>query len=199
LNFNDVSLFNGEGEPAEFLAINYSAKESISAGYIRYDQDINDQFSFTAGLRLENTNIDYTGNMVEDEEDLRGRRSLNNNYLNVLPSLTLKYDIKENLIVRAAYSTALARPNYYDLVPFFNSLPSEEELIVGNSNLKAANATNFDLMIENYFRSVGIISGGGFYKNINNFIYTYRDGQYNTAKFNADFPNDTNPIAADAN
>ncbi|WP_026905177.1 TonB-dependent receptor [Pedobacter glucosidilyticus] len=199
LNLGDANLFEAEEEPAEFLALNYNAKESITAAYIRYDQDINDKLSFIAGLRLESTNINYTGNIVEDEEDLQGERNLKNDYLNILPSLTLKYDIKDNLIVRAAYTTSLARPNYYDLVPYFNSLPSDEELSVGNAALKAATANNFDLMIENYFKSVGIISGGVFYKNINNFIYTYRDGQYNTAKFAADFPSDNNPIPTGAN
>ncbi|MRX47267.1 TonB-dependent receptor [Pedobacter puniceum] len=199
LNLNDASLFNAEEAPEEFLALNYSAKEAISAGYIRYDQDINEQLSFIAGIRLENTNINYTGNIVEDEEDLQGQRTLKNDYLNVLPSLTLKYIIKENLILRAAYTTSLARPNYYDLVPYFNSLPSDEELNVGNSNLKAATANNFDFLIEKYFKSVGIISGGAFYKNINNFIYTYRDAQYTTSKFAADFPDENNPINTGAN
>ena len=32
---------------------------------------------------------------------------------------------------------------------------------------------NFDIMGEHYFESVGILSGGLFYKNINDFIYTY--------------------------
>jgi TonB-dependent receptor len=199
LNLNDASLFNAEEDPAEFLALNYNAKESISAGYIRYDQNINNKLSFIAGLRLENTNINYTGNIVEDEEDLRGQRNLENNYLNILPSLSLKYDVKDNLIIRAAYTTSLARPNYYDLVPYFNSLPSDEDLSVGNSNLKAATANNFDLMVENYFKSIGIISAGLFYKNINNFIYTFRDGQYTNSKFSTDFPNDTNPIPTGAN
>jgi TonB-dependent receptor len=34
---------------------------------------------------------------------------------------------------------------------------------------------NFDLMYENYFKSIGLISAGGFYKDIKNFIYRRTD------------------------
>jgi TonB-dependent receptor len=45
----------------------------------------------------------------------------------------------------------------------------------GNSELKATTAMNFDLMYENYFKSIGVISVGGFYKDISNFIYSRTD------------------------
>ena len=49
-------------------------------------------------------------------------------------------------------------------------------------------------MAENYFKSVGLISGGVFYKKLNDFIYNYSDNQYNATKFAADFPTQANPI-----
>jgi len=55
------------------------------------------------------------------------------------------------------------------------------------------------LMAEHYFRSVGILSGGVFYKNLKDFIYTYRNNQYTAANFSADFPNQQNPIPAGEN
>ncbi len=194
LNLKDPSLFTEAPVPADFLAVNYTAKENIAATYLRLDQDINDKLSFIAGLRLENTSLEYTGNIVSGQTNLLGQKTNKNSYLNVLPSVSFMYSAKENLIFRAAYTTSLARPNYYDLVPYFNSVPGDLALSVGNSNLKAAFAHNLDFMVENYFKSVGLISGGFFYKKINNFIYTFRDLQYSNAKFTADFPETTNPI-----
>ncbi|GAB3827911.1 TonB-dependent receptor [Pontibacter rugosus] len=199
LDLNNASQFERSEEGSEYLAVNYNAKENILAGYVRWDQDLSDKLSVIAGVRLENTHVNYTGNVVEDEEDLEGQRKLQNDYLNILPSITLKYNLQNDLILRAAYTTSLARPNYYDLVPYFDNRLEDEELYVGNAELKAASAQNLDLMVEKYFKSVGIISGGVFYKSIDNFIYTYRNEQYTAANFAADFPDQNNPIEAGDN
>src|SRR3546814_867694 len=54
-------------------------------------------------------------------------------------------------------------------------------------------------MGEYYFKSVGLISGGAFYKSIDDFIYTHRDEQYTTAKFSSDFGTIANPVPAGEN
>ncbi|WP_207426614.1 TonB-dependent receptor [Pedobacter sp. SYSU D00535] len=188
--------FEQEAKPEEYASINYNAKETIGAGYVRFDQDFNRKLSGIFGVRFEQTWLKYTGNIVEDEEELVGSRTNKNNYLNILPSATLRFNATDNLIFRLAATTSLARPNYYDLVPYFDNRISDEELFVGNESLKAAYATNFDFIAENYFKSVGLISAGAFYKNISDFIYRYRSNSYTTANFGADFPGVANPIAA---
>jgi len=196
LNLTNPAVFKGEEDPTEFLALNYTAKENILAGYLRWDQDINDQLSVIAGLRLEHTRINYTGNIIENEEDLAGVRTSKNNYNDLLPSLTLKYQASDDLILRGAFTTALARPNYYALTPFVGTIAGDQQITAGNPNLDATYAYNFDLMAEQYFKSVGLISGGVFYKRLKNFIYTYADRAYTTSKFTNDFPDLANPILA---
>ncbi|UYQ94648.1 TonB-dependent receptor [Chitinophaga horti] len=199
LQLKNTSLFEQKDKADEYLAINFKAKETITAGYLRFDQDLTSQLSMIAGVRFENTSIDYTGNVVENEEDLAGERSISNSYLNILPNLSFKYNVSNDFILRAAVTTSIARPNYYDLAPYVSTVADDEELSAGNPNLKAAYAWNFDVMGEYYFKSVGILSGGVFYKNIKDFIYVYRDQQYNTAKYAADYPDLTNPIPAGDN
>ncbi len=194
LQLNNTSLFDKEADPSEYLAENFSAKETITAGYVRWDQDLTSKLSLIAGVRLENTSIDYKGNIVEEEEDLAGQRNVKNSYLNVLPGLTFKYNVNNELVLRLAATTSIARPNYYDIAPYISSIVEDEELSAGNPNLKAAYAWNFDLMSEYYFKSVGILSAGVFYKNISDFIYTYSDQQYSTEKFATDFPGEKNPV-----
>ncbi|MDX2047731.1 MAG: TonB-dependent receptor [Chitinophagaceae bacterium] len=194
LNFNNAAQFDKSDEPAEYLAINYNAKETIAAGYVQLKQQFSDQFSVLLGLRVEHTSTDYTGNVVEDEDDLKEVVNLKNNYTNLLPGINLRYQVNGNFILRAAWTNAIARPKYYDLVPYFNVNPNDNELSSGNPSLEPVRSSNFDLMAENYFKSIGLISGGIFYKKLDKFFYRYRDDNYTNAKFAADFPTVTNPI-----
>ena len=169
------SLFTPEADPSEYMAGNYDAGERILAGYLRWDQNITNDLMFIAGVRVENTDLDYRGNYILDEDyDNADERHNRNNYTNVLPGLTLKYDLNDRTVLRAAFTTALARPNYYAL--------------------KATYSYNFDLLGEYYSKSVGIVSGGLFYKRLDNFIFNYLDIDYTAEKFAADFPGFTNPI-----
>lgn len=200
LDLSNTALFDSEDIPAEYLAANFRANETITAGYLMWDQSLTDKFSFIAGLRAENTSSRYRGNIVEDEETFLGEREVKNNYINFLPHLSVRYDLKPNTILRAAWTNSIARPNYFDLVPYFDLRPGDEELLVGNPDLNPSRANNFDLMLEQYFKSIGVLSIGGFYKSINNFLYVFRDEQYTNAKFAAAYPDiDPNPIPASTN
>jgi TonB-dependent receptor len=194
LDLNHADLYDKEADPSEYLAVNYKAKENIFAGYVRWDQDFSSKLSMILGARIENTHIDYTGNRVLDEEELEGTIENTNSYTNILPSVSFKYDATEDFVLRTAFTTALARPDYYALAPYINNIASDSEIIAGNPNLDATYSYNFDLMAENYFKSVGLVSGGVFYKNLKDFIYTYSNNQYSTADFDADFPGQSNPV-----
>ena len=199
LDLNNASLFDKESDPSEYLAVNYNAKENIYAAYVRWDQDFNDKLSMVLGFRVENTHIDYTGNRVLDEEELEAEINNTNTYTNVLPSISFQYKATQDLILRAAATTALARPNYYALAPYVNNIASDMEITAGNPDLDVTYSYNYDFMAENYFKSVGLISGGVFYKKLQDFIYNYSDSQYTTDKFTADFPDQENPIPAGEN
>ncbi|MBW3518588.1 TonB-dependent receptor [Flavobacterium sp. NKUCC04_CG] len=196
LDLNNTALYKGEQDPAEFLAVNYKAKENIYAAYIRWDQDLSNELSMIVGARIENTHIDYTGNRVLDEEELEGEINTTNSYTNILPSISFKYDVTKDFILRTAFTTALARPNYYALAPYVNNIASDSQIQAGNPELDATYSYNFDFMAENYFESIGLVSGGFFYKNLKDFIYTYSNNQYSTADFAKDFPTQNNPIPA---
>lgn len=199
LDLGNPTLFESEAVPAEYLSTNYMAQEGIYAAYLRWDQDFSSKFSMIAGVRMELTYIDYQGNYVMDEEDLIGEINNHNNYINLLPSISFKYDIQDNLILRTAFSTALARPNYYELAPYVNVISEDEEIFAGNPELDATYSYNVDLMIEKYFKSVGILSGGVFYKKLNDFIYKSGIEGYTREMFSENFPNQSNPIPAGEN
>ncbi len=177
----------------EFLALNYSARENISAGFISINQQLSEKLSMVLGARIERTKIDYTGNTVFNTTQLKGDTTIKNSYTNFLPSINFKYNANKDLIFRAAVTTAIARPGYYELVPYRNVLGSDNQVTVGNPNLKATSSVNVDLMVEKYYKSVGLISGGIFYKRLNNFIYTYSENTYDSL----DYQNEFNPAPGD--
>jgi len=194
LDFKNPALFTESDAPSEYLATNYSAKETITAGFVELKQDLTDKLSANIGVRVEHTSLNYTGNIVEDEDVLKGTATFKNDYTDVLPNINLKYNVSKSLVLKAAWTNSIARPKYYDLVPFFSVKPGDAELSAGNPGLEPVRSSNLDLMVENYFKSVGLISGGIFYKKLDNFFYTYIDGSYTNTKFASDFPGVNNPI-----
>jgi len=194
LELDNPALFKKTDEPAEYLADNYHAKENISAAYLMLNQDITNKLSAAAGLRFEYTKTNYTGNIIENEDELEGDQTRKNDYTNFLPDVILKYKVSNNFLLRTAWTNSLARPDYYALVPYVSILSSDQQVDVGNPDLKATTASNFDFMAENYFKSVGIVSAGFFYKKLKDFIYKYRDETYTTSEFSSDFPSMSNPI-----
>lgn len=97
---------------------------------------------------------------------------VSDSYVNVLPGLHLKYDFNRTTILRAAWTNTLARPNYFSLVPYREIEREDNEIAIGNPELIPTTSMNFDLMFEKYFQSIGILSGGVFYKDIKDFIVT---------------------------
>lgn len=172
LDLDNPALFDRESKVDEFAPANYEADENITAAYVMLTQDLGSKLSMIAGVRVENTAIDYTGNRYIDSTESVVPVTDEQNYTNVLPGLHFKYSHSPNTIFRLAYSQTLARPNYFDLVPFQEFITEDAELNLGNSNLKAAVSNNVDFMFEHYFKSIGLVSGGVFYKKISDFIYT---------------------------
>jgi TonB-dependent receptor len=93
------------------------------------------------------------------------------NYTVFLPNIQAKYELNRNTIFRAAYTTGYARPNFIDLLPRTDYSTDYDYVLLGNPNLKAAYAHNFDLLAEHYLSNVGLLSGGFFYKYIRNFMF----------------------------
>ncbi|MDO6471163.1 TonB-dependent receptor [Maribacter sp. 1_MG-2023] len=179
----DLNIADGELIIDEFAPGNFTVNEDVLAGYVMVNQKLSNKFTVLAGVRVENTSLESKGNRVvyvEEDEDAGIEEAVlveevngENSYTNVLPGVHLKYDISNNTILRFAWTNTLARPNYEDLIPRAEVINEDNELVLGNADLNPTTSMNFDLMAEHYFQSVGLISGGVFYKNIDDFIYTF--------------------------
>ena len=164
-----------EGEPDyEEMSGNYHANEQITSAYLRFDQQLGKKLNLMVGLRMEHTALRYRGlnwTVDEDEnESLASTGKRKNKYTNWLPSVLLKYDVSDDFKLRASFTETLARPKYSALIPSVNYNSADEEATIGNPDLNPTTSYNFDLSAEYYFKSVGLVSVGFFYKSVHDVI-----------------------------
>lgn len=173
-NQNKNGLLEGEVNREDTDGGSYDANEDIFAAYAMTTINF-DNIMFLAGFRYEMTVNKYNGNEVvfDDGGDYSTtlKRSADNSYGNFLPMVHLKYQLSSQTNIRAAFTGGIARPNYYDLVPYRIIFEEDEEMAIGNPTIKPTTAYNFDLMLEHFFEGIGIASGGVFYKNLSDIIY----------------------------
>lgn len=170
LNLNDPELFEKQQVAAE-LASNYKAHEAVFSVYARIDSRLSDNLNFMSGLRVENTSLRYTGRIYDDETDaVTPTDPQSSSYINFLPSILFKWEPKKNLMLRIGYNQSLSRPKYSALIPGMNISRGDNEIKIGNSGLRATTSHNIDLNTEYYWKSVGLVSAGIFYKHIDGFI-----------------------------
>jgi len=190
---NDASIAWENTHPAAFtnttdtvgnLLSSFTGSERIYAGYLMNTMDFG-RLHVNVGLRVEHTVSSYVGHVAATPTDSTGTPTGpttvttvpgSQNYTDLFPSAQLRYNVDDNTNVRLAATRGIARPNYSDLAPslsgnlgasFKNSFAN---LTSGNPDLRPERAWSFDLMVEHFLPSVGVISAGLFYKRLTDVI-----------------------------
>ncbi len=98
--------------------------------------------------------------------------TIENRYVNFLPSFNLKLEPTDNTVVRIAYSETVTRPTLTELgvANSFGGRSNAPTSTGGNPFLEAFESTNYDVSFEYYFGETGTISIAGFHKEFDNFI-----------------------------
>ncbi|CAD2247246.1 TonB-dependent receptor [Xanthomonas arboricola] len=155
------------------LQDDYKATEDVFATYVMGTWDIG-ALRAIAGVRVENTQFDATGNQVDVAENGRTAtvtpREASSSYTNVLPGLHLRYDTGNDWVLRFAANKTLSRPAFGDVSPRVSINRGDNEVNVGNPDLDPYRSTNLDLSFEKYIGSTGLISLGVFNKSIDDYI-----------------------------
>ena len=154
-------------------ADDYSASEDVLAGYVMGSVDI-DNLRVVGGVRVEETSFDTTGNQIDEDLETVTAVSAENDYTDVLPSVNLRYELSERTVLRGAYYASISRPNLAQSAPRV-VIDDDDEAEAGNPNLDRQQAHNFDVAIEFYPNDDAVVSGGLFYKSIDNLIATFVD------------------------
>ncbi|SBV34310.1 TonB-dependent receptor [uncultured Sphingopyxis sp.] len=181
----------------------YSVSEDVAAAYLlgRWDSGT---LRVIGGVRYEHTKNDIRANTVtlieeggelpdgseaDDDTVISVPNQFKRSYGDWLPSLTIRWEPQQNLVLRAAASKSLVRPKLSKLAPRFTieqNEDNEREGEFGNPDLKPYEAWNFDAGVEYYLPNNGALSAGVFYKDIKNFIVDTNledAGEYNGIAF----------------
>ncbi len=168
----------------------YIATEDVQAYYAMVKHDFKKLMVLT-GVRYERTDIAYEGYQIlksnsgffEEMDTITDNRTVEF----WLPNFQLKYRVNPQLNLRAALTYSYARPNFRDIIPY-RVQNERNEIRLGNPDLDYPAARNFDLLAEYYWKGRNILSGGLFYKQIDNFIFNYKvfgyEGDPREANFN---------------
>ncbi len=156
----------------------YSGTERLGAGYLMAELNITKNLTFIPSVRYEAKNTTYSGvygyrqGLVETGFDAQDTTSVRNNDF-WLPMIHLKYEPLDWLQVRLAYTKTLARPNFSDILP--NMYYGVNEIRMRNVNLRPELAESYDLYFAFSDNYLGLLTVGGFWKNIEDKIFSRGD------------------------
>jgi TonB-dependent receptor len=165
----------------------YVSTEDIFAAYVMGQFDW-EKIRLVGGIRYEKTDFTTSGMRVElinDEENdieevINTPWATERDYDYLLFSFNARYAFSDEVVMRGAYSQTISRPIFEQSAAFQiiesntedddGEFVTEREAEVGNPELQPYESDNFDLSVEYYPGTIGVLSAGLFYKEIDNFI-----------------------------
>ena len=172
---------------ADILNKWWDVKERISTAYVMGDLD-GELFglSYRGNVGVQAIHTDQTGGGYQvDSGNCQGntpagcpgvRVSDGDKFWDVLPSLNLSFDLKNEQMLRLGLAKVVSRANLDDLRAGQNvTLSNQQGVSVltssgGNPQLKPFRAKSFDLSYEKYFGNKGYVSAALFYKKLDTYI-----------------------------
>ena len=161
------------------LIYDYSGREDYDAKYIMADINIGSKLNILTGIRWEDNKTTYRSfkgmqNTLPHYNyagsDTISIHTRENSYS--LPSLFLKYEPNDWLMLRYANTTTLTRPDYSDIIPLYNYLGSGGEVLYRNPFLEAGVSKNQDYVVAFNSKKLGLLSLSYFTKAIDGLVYS---------------------------
>jgi len=164
-------IANGGSYGAQETGASFNVEEEVTELYFdtKFEGELNgNPWLLTAGLRYSSTDVTATGSqqvLLDLQSNGSGSilsqavgpnpavRRVENDYDEVLPNLTFRYDLSDNLVGRFAYTHTLTRPSPLDLAPRISLGTVRENLRTangGNPLLEPFLSKNIDLSLEWY-------------------------------------------------
>jgi iron complex outermembrane recepter protein len=199
VSYDPVALFNSgiyslrPNLNADVITKSWDVTEEVAVAYVKFDVDTTFMGKETRGnfgLQVVQTDQSSTGSAVRDGNIQTFTEG--DDYINVLPSLNLSFEVADDTFVRVGVARTLARPRMDDLsasqsfgvdTTYLAQLlasggsvdnPLQRAVFAGgggNPTLRPYIADGFDISFERYFgRSGGYVSVALFHKEIDNWI-----------------------------
>ena len=164
----------------------YSVKETSTAGYLQGNLE-GDGWTGNVGLRLvrtKQTSGSFRASFPGEKPDVSSAfgdftaTNASRSYTDLLPSASMRIDIRRDVVGRLALSRTVTRADYTALSAF-TSLNTTGMFLdnnaigggtAGNADLKPIRSTNFDANIEWYFAPRAFASVGAFHMEMGSYI-----------------------------
>jgi TonB-dependent receptor len=147
----------------------YVITEDTFAAYLMADYEFADgRVIGDIGLRMVETKNVSAG--FFDAGDGAEAGVFPKNYTEVLPSLNLRYAIRDDMVMHFAAARVMARPTFGEVAPRLNISEANQRVAGGNPFLKPFVSDQLDLAFAYYMGNSGMVSIGLFYKDITDFI-----------------------------
>ena len=191
--------FANRNNPERFFFSDvYGVKEDINAVYAQLNFG-GERWSGNAGLRYVRTTSDIHYNQaLALDSGVPGAVTgsafgdylpvvVNNDYNELLPSVNFKFNLSDDLLLRASASKTMTRPDYSALAGSLTLNDLTHEGSGGNPNLDPLLSTNFDASLEWYFAPRALLAASIFqmdmdgYVDFGNVIVQYKDQQASQA------------------
>jgi TonB-dependent receptor len=161
--------------PYQRLTNKYKYVEKYYAGYLMSEINLGPDVMVVGGVRWEEVKSLFDAFNLADGRDARSQvvDSVSSHPWNrfVLPMVQARWKVLDWADIRYSYTKTLARPDYHQLSPHFNMDYTQFNVWAGNPSLKPAEATNHDVFLTFHGNEIGLLSVGGFYKEVENFTF----------------------------
>ncbi len=178
---------------------NWSVKEEVTTGYVKADLEgklFGFDYTGNVGTQLVNTKqtsggfVNDSGRCTGSTPDTCVSTSGGASYTDVLPSVNLAFNLKDDMVARLGLGKTMARPKMSEMRSSMDppALPAQNLTQVlrasgGNPNLEPFRATALDISVEKYFGNKGYVSLAGFYKDIDTYILTLPRANFDFTPF----------------
>ncbi len=202
LAFDGEALFNflSDIEGVDFDAVktnnSFKVEEDIASFYLELDFEseiAGMPIYSTAGFRYENTDVAVSATQanVESLVILDATEMLasfgpsssfteTSSYDEILPSVSAKLEVTDEIVARAALSKTITRPTLSSLRPITTLDTTRQgnlQSSSGNAELVPFSSDNLDLSLEWYYGAASYVSAGYFRKHVSNFITNTKLGK----------------------
>ncbi len=134
--------------------------ETISAAYGMATTDY-DWGNMVLGARLERTDYKSEGPSSNYSDTIN----------HVLPSAHININLREDVKLRIAATSAISRPTYNEWRASASINPIDQAVTGGNPSLKPEESFGLDASLEWYLGDASLLSAGAFHRDIDNIIY----------------------------
>ena len=162
-------------ETGNVARADYWGAETKIAGYLMAELNLGKKITLIPGVRYESMNNNFNAYKTVDVNKTfwEIRDTINSDVTNVqlFPHLHGRYRVTDWWDVRFSYNQTISRPDYNNLIPmiYINETAGSGE--AGSPDIKPAVSENIDVNLTFYTRKMGLITIGGYMKNVNDIFY----------------------------